>query len=361
MTTTTTAFQTHAVLLRLFLLLHVLMLIQVAEVGGGKVPAIIVFGDSSVDAGNNNQISTVLKSNFEPYGRDFMGRKPTGRFSNGRIPPDFISEAFGLKPIVPAYLDPSYNIADFATGVCFASAGTGYDNVTSDVMRVIPLWKELEYYKDYQTKLRQYLGDQKANQILSDALYVMSLGTNDFLENYYALPTRRNQFTVGQFGDFLLGIAENFIRQLYELGARKISLAGLPPMGCLPMERAENAMNGRACVDEYNLVAWDFNNKLNNVAAYLNLQLGGINVVISNPYDIFVQMIQSPSSYGYEVTGVACCGTGTVEMSYLCDKYNPFTCKDADKYIFWDSFHPTEKTNRIVTQHLLPRLLAEFK
>lgn len=105
-------------------------------VGGvaAVVPAVIVFGDSSVDAGNNNQISTVLKSNFRPYGRDFFGGRPTGRFSNGRIAPDFISQAFGLRPFVPAYLDPQYNISDFADGVCFASAGTGFDKATSDVL-----------------------------------------------------------------------------------------------------------------------------------------------------------------------------------------------------------------------------------
>lgn len=96
-----------------------------------KVPAIIVFGDSSVDSGNNNEVSTILKGNFKPYGRDFFGGEPTGRFSNGRMPTDFISEAFGLKPTIPAYLDPKYNITEFATGVCFASAGTGYDNYTS--------------------------------------------------------------------------------------------------------------------------------------------------------------------------------------------------------------------------------------
>lgn len=114
-----------------------LFLIQILVLVGkskAKVPAIIVFGDSSVDSGNNNQIPTIAKSNFVPYGRDFLGGRPTGRFSNGRIPPDFISEAFGLKPAIPAYLDPTYNISDFATGVCFASAGTGYDNATSDVL-----------------------------------------------------------------------------------------------------------------------------------------------------------------------------------------------------------------------------------
>lgn len=99
-----------------------------------KVTSIIVFGDSTVDSGNNNYLPTILKSNFMPYGRDFDGGKPTGRFSNGRIPTDFISEAFGLKETVPAYSDPAYNISDFATGVCFASAGTGYDNLTSRVL-----------------------------------------------------------------------------------------------------------------------------------------------------------------------------------------------------------------------------------
>lgn len=99
-----------------------------------KIPAVIVFGDSSVDAGNNNYIPTIARSNFVPYGRDFAGGRPTGRFSNGRIPTDFISEALKIKPFIPAYLDPAYKISDFATGVTFASAGSGYDNATSDVL-----------------------------------------------------------------------------------------------------------------------------------------------------------------------------------------------------------------------------------
>ncbi|MED6210860.1 hypothetical protein PIB30_068142 [Stylosanthes scabra] len=176
-----------------------------------KVPAIIVFGDSSVDSGNNNFIPTIARSNFEPYGRDFPDGNPTGRFSNGKIAPDFISEAFGLRPTVPAYLDPSYTISDFANGVCFASAGTGFDNATSNVAGVIPLWKEVEYYKDYQKKSRAHVGEVKANEILKEALYLVSIGTNDFLENYYTFPQRRCQFKqVQEYEDFLIGLAENF-------------------------------------------------------------------------------------------------------------------------------------------------------
>lgn len=54
------------------------------------VPAVFMFGDSIVDTGNNNDLITIVKSNFPPYGRDFPGEVPTGRFSNGKIPSDFV-------------------------------------------------------------------------------------------------------------------------------------------------------------------------------------------------------------------------------------------------------------------------------
>ncbi|GAV62423.1 Lipase_GDSL domain-containing protein [Cephalotus follicularis] len=326
-----------------------------------KVPAIIVFGDSSVDAGNNNYIPTIARSNFQPYGRDFAGGKPTGRFSNGRIAPDFISQSFGLKPLIPAYLDPAYNISDFAIGVTFASAGTGYDNATSSVLSVIPLWREVEYYKEYQKKLRAYLGYQGANQRIAQALHMISLGTNDFLENYYAFPSRRrSQFTISEYQNFLIDIAKNFIIQLYGLGARKISVGGLPPMGCMPLERNTNLMGGSNCVDRYNSVAMEFNSKLHNVSLSLSKQLPGVNLVFSNPYFILMHIIKRPDYYGFDSAAVACCATGMYEMGYACAQNGMFTCTDANKYVFWDAFHPTEKTNHIVANYVVRTVLSKF-
>ncbi|XWS75820.1 hypothetical protein CRYUN_Cryun01aG0125000 [Craigia yunnanensis] len=332
----------------------------VAKINGAKIPAIIVFGDSSVDAGNNNYIPTIARSNFEPYGRDFNGGHPTGRFSNGRIATDFISEAFGLKRAIPAYLDPAYSISDFSTGVTFASAGTGYDNATSNVLSVIPLWKELEYYKDYQRKLRAYLGDRKANDVISQALYMISVGTNDFLENYYTVPGRSSQYTIKEYEKFLVGIAGNFTKELYDLGARKISLGGLPPMGCMPLERTGNLMGGSECVDSYNNLAVEFNSKLNDLVIKQNKEFHGMEMVFSDPYGIVLEIIRKPAVYGFEVTGVACCATGMFEMGYACSRSNPFTCSEADKYVFWDSFHPSEKTNGIVAKYLVKTALAKF-
>ncbi|TYG37821.1 hypothetical protein ES288_D13G172100v1 [Gossypium darwinii] len=336
------------------------LLMQIPKVRA-TVPAIIVFGDSTVDPGNNNQVSTVLKSNFEPYGRDYYGGQPTGRFSNGRIATDFISEALRIKPAIPAYLDPKYDIEDFATGVSFASAGTGYDNATSDVLSVIPFWKELEYYKEYQNKLGKHLGKDEANQRFSESLHLISIGTNDFLENYYIFPTRSSEYSVDEYQSFLIGIASNFIRELYKLGARKVVIGGLPPMGCLPLERITNMFFGSDCIDEYNDVAKDFNKKLQGAVTELKQELGGIHLVMSSPYDKLMEMIRNPSHFGFEDAETACCGTGFFEMSYLCDNMNPFTCSDANKYVFWDAFHPTEKTNAILADYVVKTTLAEFQ
>lgn len=53
--------------------------------------ALFVFGDSFLDVGNNNYINTTTldQANFWPYGEAYF-RYPTGRFSDGRLVPDFI-------------------------------------------------------------------------------------------------------------------------------------------------------------------------------------------------------------------------------------------------------------------------------
>jgi hypothetical protein len=55
--------------------------------------ALFIFGDSFVDAGNNNYINatTDFQANYEPYGETFF-KYPTGRFSNGRLISDFIGK-----------------------------------------------------------------------------------------------------------------------------------------------------------------------------------------------------------------------------------------------------------------------------
>ncbi|CAA7025842.1 unnamed protein product [Microthlaspi erraticum] len=97
----------------------------------GSIPGLYVFGDSLVDAGNNNYLPISLaKSNFPPHGIDFPKKQSTGRFCNGKNAADIIAENFGL-PLPPPFLSLrgllKWKKRESAalTGVNFASAGAG--------------------------------------------------------------------------------------------------------------------------------------------------------------------------------------------------------------------------------------------
>ena len=67
-----------------------------AAAAGGVLqppPAMYVFGDSTLDVGNNNYLpgTNVPRANRPYYGIDLPGSgKPTGRFSNGYNTADFV-------------------------------------------------------------------------------------------------------------------------------------------------------------------------------------------------------------------------------------------------------------------------------
>lgn len=76
----------------------VLVVVVLAASGGGYaqplVPAILTFGDSAVDVGNNDYLHTIFKANYPPYGRDFINKVPTGRFCNGKLATDITGKYF---------------------------------------------------------------------------------------------------------------------------------------------------------------------------------------------------------------------------------------------------------------------------
>nr|CAB3493913.1 unnamed protein product [Digitaria exilis] len=290
-----------------------------AGAAAGKVPAIIVFGDSSVDTGNNNFIPTVARSNFWPYGRDYANGIATGRFSNGRLATEFISEAFGLPPSIPAYLDAKCTIDQLATG-----------------------------------------GEAAAKEIIGEALYIWSIGTNDFIENYYNLPERRMQYTVGEYEAYLLGLAEAAIRRVHALGGRKMDFTGLTPMGCLPAERIGNRGDPGECNEEYNAVARTFNAKLQGLVAKLNKDLPGLQLVFADTYQLLADVVKRPADYGFDNAVQGCCGTGLFEAGYFCSFTTSMLCSNANKYVFFDAIHPTEKMYKLLADNVINTTLHVF-
>ncbi|XP_041026522.1 GDSL esterase/lipase At5g45960 isoform X2 [Juglans microcarpa x Juglans regia] len=334
-------------LVLLSFLVHISGIISINAQGLSKqgtlnknISALLVFGDSTVDSGNNNFVSTAFKSNFPPYGREFPNQMPTGRFTDGRLCTDFIASYVGIKEDVPPYLDPTLSMKELMTGVSFASAGTGYDPLTATLGNVIPISKQLEYFRDYKKRLESSTGKQRTKEHIKNALFVVSAGTNDFVVNYFVLPTRRKSYTVSSYQQFLLQQCKELIQGLWEEGARKILVAGLPPMGCLPIlitlfSSTTTVFDHlqRGCLEQYSSVARDYNGLLQNDLNFMQLSLAshGARIFYLDIYGPLIHMIEAHESFGY------------MEASFLCNPMS-YVCSDASKYIFWDSIHPTEKT-----------------
>jgi hypothetical protein len=78
-----------------------------------QVPCYFVFGDSLVDNGNNNDIASLARANYPPYGIDFAGG-PTGRFSNGLTTVDAI-----CKLVITTYSVLLFGSCDLLAFVSF--------------------------------------------------------------------------------------------------------------------------------------------------------------------------------------------------------------------------------------------------
>jgi phospholipase/lecithinase/hemolysin len=175
-----------------------------------KFSAIFYFGDSVLDTGNNNRLPTVALANHVPYGRNFPGRKPTGRFSNGRLVPDLLNQRLQLKEFSPPYLDSKLSNNDIMTGVNFASAGSGFDDQTSQLANTLPMSKQVNLFKDYLLRLRGIVGDKEASRIIANSLIFISSGTNDF--SHYYRSSKKRKMDIGEYQDTVLQMAQAHVK-----------------------------------------------------------------------------------------------------------------------------------------------------
>ncbi|EXC20533.1 hypothetical protein L484_027087 [Morus notabilis] len=146
-------------------------------------PALYVFGGSTVDAGNNNDINTYAKSNYGPYGVDFPCGV-TGRPTNGYTMADFIAESLGLK------LPPAFRLVDTQTyndcqGFNYASSSagilpeSGFKGSLSLGEQVGLFRKTVEEYLPLHLKNKDDLSNH-----LSKSIFLFVMGVNDYGLNF---------------------------------------------------------------------------------------------------------------------------------------------------------------------------------
>ncbi|WCJ27965.1 GDSL lipase [Euphorbia peplus] len=310
---------------------------------------LFIFGDSLFDVGNNNYLKNAGKANFFPYGESFFNYS-TGRFSDGRLIPDFIAEYLNLPRFVPPYLCPQNR--NYTNGVNFASAGA---NALMETFKgsTIHLKSQVRNFKKVAMQLRQRLGAKTRDKLLSKAIFLISIGINDYSRQLSINSSCFDALVCKK--EYVKMVASNvsaLLQEIQEHGGRKFVVTNVAPLGCLPNMRA---LNNGECLNKVSSVVKMHNTQLELNLKSLQLQLQDFQYVYFNLHDSLTQRIHSPSSYGFNEVKAACCGAGRCRGMGNCggkggkEKYE--LCKDPSKYLFFDG-HPTQKANKQLAQLL---------
>ncbi|KAI4350128.1 hypothetical protein L6164_010640 [Bauhinia variegata] len=346
-----------------FVCMGILNLVIVLVVVGVIVPiaegrprgprAFFVFGDSLVDSGNNNYLATTARADSPPYGIDYPTRRPTGRFSNGYNIPDLISQRLGAESVLP-YLSPQLRGDKLLIGANFASAGIGILNDTGvQFLNIIRMFRQFEYFEEYQRRVAAIIGAPQAKRLVNQALVLITVGGNDFVNNYYLVPlsARSRQYPLPEYVKFLIVEYRKLLQKLYDLGARRVLVTGTGPMGCVPAELAMRGTNG-GCSAELQRAAALFNPQLVRMLQGLNRRIGRDVFIAVNTQRMNKDFVNNPTAYGFTTSKIACCGQGPYNGIGLCTPLSNL-CPNRNLYAFWDAFHPSEKANRLIVEEIM--------
>ena len=309
---------------------------------------LVVFGDSLSDNGNVFAAS----GNTTPPPPYFEGV-----FSNGPVWADLLAERWGI---------PQTNLAfgGALSGITNSGNGAAPTDGTLSVYAAAPLPGVLAQIQLYAA--------QTGGAADPDALYVVFVGGNDFLQ------LAQDPMVLGAFGAsigldpfdpgfatnlagaiinltldnitsndarlFLGGantIASGAVPLLYNMGARNILVAYLPDVSATPAISAADAAapgtraNFLAIVENYNTV-------LAARLALLRQNFPDLNLIEYDAANALRAILADPAGFGFENVTDSCVDT----LCFLNPAIDPNT------YVFWDAIHPTGRVNELTADQI---------
>ncbi|CAL5080676.1 unnamed protein product [Urochloa decumbens] len=334
-----------------------LQVMMAAAATSSRPPAMFVFGDSTLDVGNNNYLPgpDVPRANKPYYGIDFPGSVATGRFSNGYNIADYLAKSMGFPCSPPPHLSltPSTGRlvqAAVSSGVSYASGGAGILDSTNGGNN-IPLSKQVHYFKSTKSQMVAKLGSRATNLLLAKSVFLFSVGSNDL---FVFAVAEQNKSAASQQRDAaalyprLISGYSAAIQALHALGARKFAVINVGLLGCVPAARLHDA--GGACSGELNELASGLDDAIASMFGTLATRLPGFAYSLADYYGLSSATFADPQAVGYADIAGACCGGGRLGAEAPCAP-NATVCADRDRHAFWDDVHPSQRGAMLAAQN----------
>jgi phospholipase/lecithinase/hemolysin len=273
----------------------VLSLSSGQALAASRYSSIYSFGDSLSDAGN----AYILDGRTAPLS-PYSG----GRFTNGNVWVQDLSQMLRLGAVTPSLLGGN----DFAVG--------GATSI------------------DLQAEVADFLAVNHF-KAPSSGLYTLSIGANDIFADLSAFGSGKINLTTAD-ADVRQAAAEAAATtyELFAFGARSLIWFDVPDLGVTP--RYNTNLSIRAYASWF---ALQFDQ---DMAADLKpVEAAGLKVFDLNTYSGIDEFVVHPPS-GFNVTSPCWSGNDTGGPGALCSNPN--------KYLFWDSGHPTAEGHLLVAQ-----------
>ena len=254
---------------------------------------LVVFGDSNVDDGNLFAATGVPAS--PPYYQ--------GRFSNGPVIVDYVSQRLGI-PLV-----------DYAYGG--ATTGTNVPLGSFSIPSVL-------------TQINNYSATLNGTPIDPNALVVVWAGSNDLLGATRNAPAAQANLS-NRISNAVANI-DTAVTELVQEGARTIVVANRTPRAVL--------------TSDDNLNGIDLNAAINPAVQALGTSLDtayAAKIELFDDYDLIANIQTNPGSYGFTNTTQPCL-VGTV------------VCATPNTYTQWDGAHKTTQVASTVANDLIAQV-----
>lgn len=151
-----------------------------------------------------------------------------------------------------------------------------------------------------QVQLQQFKTLVEKNQIdrnlLKDSFFFIESGSNDIF-NYFN-PFFPPSLPPPAYVQSMTSQVADFLSAAYDLGARRIAVFGLGPVGCVPARSLLPGAPTAKCFGRMNRMVKDYNTALRNLVRSLPENHPGAVAVFGSVYETIQIFRSNPSRYG---------------------------------------------------------------
>jgi phospholipase/lecithinase/hemolysin len=310
-----------------------------------REPAVVVFGDSLSDSGNEFAITGQL--NVPPYDQldasripDFPYAISAGRFTNGRTWVEDAARAAGIQSDVRAALRARRPGTNYAYG----SARAGAPLLPSDA-------------RDLTEQVTTYLAD--VNGSADGDFIVMFIGANDVADAVRALAVDPSGAT--SIDGLLTGIGSvnANIGALMAAGARHFLILNIPNLGLVPALNPPLAPPGVSGIATCWTLLFNHGTPLPDGCPNLPPGIPGLDDIaagLATQEGVYVKLIDTFSFINQIAADPARVGITNMTDTCVTPNIAPYQCTRPSRYFFWDGIHPTRAVHQLLADEVLRQL-----